>query len=60
MDFVHSQVATLVGLWKNKRQLYFQALTLTLVVMSALMTWKGLIAWTNSESPIVVVLRQVL
>lgn len=59
MDLVQQQFSSLVSLWHNKRTLYYQALTLTIVVMSALMTWKGLIVWTNSESPIVVVLRCV-
>ena len=44
-------------LWKNKRQLTFQALNLAMIVFSALMIWKGLMFVTKSESPVVVVLR---
>ena len=41
----------------NKRQVLGQILNLGLVLSSALMIWKGLTVVTNSESPIVVVLR---
>jgi signal peptidase len=38
-------------------QLAFQVLNLGMIVMSALMLWRGLMVYTGSESPIVVVLR---
>jgi signal peptidase I len=57
MDVVNSQVMELKKLWKNKRQLTFQALNLAMIVFSALMIWKGLMFATKSESPVVVVLR---
>ncbi len=57
MDVVKSQVMELKKLWKNKRQLTFQALNLAMIVFSALMIWKGLMVVTKSESPVVVVLR---
>ena len=50
------QVNALKGLWKNKRQLSFQALNLAMIVFSALMIWKSLMVITKSESPVVVVL----
>lgn len=40
----------------NKRQIYYQVLTVAMVVTSALMIWKGLILFSYSESPLVVVL----
>eukprot|EP00669_Euglena_mutabilis_P007276 TRINITY_DN2615_c0_g1_i2.p1 TRINITY_DN2615_c0_g1~~TRINITY_DN2615_c0_g1_i2.p1 ORF type:complete len:202 (-),score=89.55 TRINITY_DN2615_c0_g1_i2:182-745(-) len=40
----------------NKRQFFTQAVSLGMVICSALMIWKGLMFLTNSESPIVVVL----
>ena len=57
MDIVNSQDMELKKLWKNKRQLTFQALNLAMIVFSALMIWKGLMFATKSESPVVVVLR---
>ncbi len=57
MDMVRSQGQELKKLWKNKRQLSFQVLNLAMIVFSALMIWKGLMVVTNSESPVVVVLR---
>ena len=57
MDIVNNQVMELKKLWKNKRQLTFQALNLAMIVFSALMIWKGLMFVTKSESPVVVVLR---
>jgi len=60
MDIVKSQAMELKKLWKNKRQLTFQALNLAMIVFSALMIWKGLMVVTKSESPVVVVLRCVL
>ncbi|BDA46828.1 Signal peptidase complex catalytic subunit SEC11C [Coccomyxa sp. Obi] len=40
----------------NVRQLLSQALNLGLIVTTALMLWKGLVFFTGSESPVVVVL----
>ncbi|CAL8068495.1 unnamed protein product [Calicophoron daubneyi] len=40
----------------NKRQVYYQILTIAMVVTSALMLWKGFIIISYSESPLVVVL----
>ncbi|KAE8682890.1 Signal peptidase complex catalytic subunit SEC11C [Hibiscus syriacus] len=40
----------------NTRQILSQAISLGMVVSLALMTWKGLICITGSESPVVVVL----
>jgi signal peptidase len=57
MEIVKNQAAELKKLWKNKRQLTFQALNLAMIVFSALMIWKGLMVVTKSESPVVVVLR---
>ena len=57
MNVVNAQVLELKKLWKNKRQLTFQALNLAMIVFSALMIWKGLMFLTKSESPVVVVLR---
>eukprot|EP00889_Picochlorum_renovo_P002828 jgi/Picre1/29858/NNA_005240.t1 len=39
-----------------KRQMVQQAISLAMIITSALMIWKGLIVITKSESPIVVVL----
>lgn len=50
------QVDEVKRLWANKRQLTHQGLNLILVMVSALMIWKGLMAFTKSESPVVVVL----
>lgn len=55
--FVQSQKTELKKLWKNKRNLAFQGLNLAMIVLSALMIWKGLMVATGSESPVVVVLR---
>lgn len=60
MDIVKSQAMELKKLWKNKRQLTFQALNLAMIVFSALMIWKGLMVVTKSESPVVVVLRYIV
>ncbi len=43
-------------LWTNKRETALQVLNLVMVILSALMIWKGLVALTNSDSPVVVVL----
>eukprot|EP00040_Diaphanoeca_grandis_P017788 m.93249 g.93249 ORF g.93249 m.93249 type:complete len:207 (-) comp26617_c2_seq1:294-914(-) len=40
----------------NNRQLAFQVLNFGMIIFSALMIWKGLMCYTGSESPIVVVL----
>ena len=53
---VEGQVDALKDLWRDKRQLAFQALNLALIVFSALMIWKSLMVYTKSESPVVVVL----
>ncbi|GBG32145.1 Signal peptidase complex catalytic subunit sec11 [Hondaea fermentalgiana] len=53
---VEEQVLQLKSLWKNKRALAFQALNLAMIILSALMIWKALMVYTNSESPVVVVL----
>ena len=42
----------------RKRQLAHQVLNLAMIVCSALMIWKGLMVVTESESPVVVVLRR--
>jgi signal peptidase len=55
-DQLYEQVVLLRRLWRNKRFLAFQALNLAMIVLSALMIWKGLMALTMSESPVVVVL----
>eukprot|EP00953_Heterococcus_sp_UTEX-ZZ885_P016320 9178-Heterococcus_DN1.PRE.1 len=56
MEIIDTQVEELKKLWKNKRQLAFQGLNLAMIVLSALMIWKGLMVVTRSESPVVVVL----
>jgi signal peptidase I len=56
MEVFRNQVGEVKKLWKNKRQLSFQALNLAMIVFSALMIWKGLMFVTKSESPVVVVL----
>jgi len=55
-EYVDSQVREMKSLWRNKRQLAFQFFNLAMVVLSALMIWKGLMLTTQSESPVVVVL----
>ncbi|GAB9468548.1 Signal peptidase i [Globisporangium polare] len=56
MEAVKQQVEEVKRLWKNKRQLAHQALNLAVVVLTALMIWKALMMYTQSESPVVVVL----
>jgi len=56
MELIEQQLDELKKLWKNKRALAFQALNLAMIVFSALMIWKSLMVWTQSESPVVVVL----
>ncbi|CAH0473104.1 unnamed protein product [Peronospora belbahrii] len=53
---IQQQINDVKRLWANKRQLANQGLNLAMVVLVALMIWKGLIVYTKSESPIVVVL----
>ena len=53
---IETQVAEIRRIWRNKRRLLHQILNLAMVVLSALMLWKGLMALTESESPVVVVL----
>ncbi|KUF95021.1 Signal peptidase complex catalytic subunit SEC11C [Phytophthora nicotianae] len=53
---LQQQVDEVKRLWANKRQLAHQGLNLAMVVLTALMIWKGLMAYTQSESPVVVVL----
>lgn len=50
----HRQTLTTDHLWP---QLVYQVLNIGMIVSSALMIWNGLKVVTNSESPIVVVLR---
>mmetsp|Transcript_20119 Transcript_20119/g.47451 ORF Transcript_20119/g.47451 Transcript_20119/m.47451 type:complete len:188 (+) Transcript_20119:254-817(+) len=50
------QVDSLAMLWANKRQFAYHTLKLLMIVLAALMIWKGLMVYTNSESPVVVVL----
>ena len=54
---MRQQKQELKKLWRNKRALAFQGLNLAMIVLSALMIWKGLMVVTGSESPVVVVLR---
>lgn len=56
MEYLNDQVKQVKYLWKRKRYLITQALNLSMIVCTALMTWKSLIVLSNSESPIVVVL----
>lgn len=53
----YRQKVELKKLWKRKFQLLFQALSLAMIIFSALMIWKGLMFVTKSEAPVVVVLR---
>lgn len=55
-DFINEQKKQVLHLWKNKRILALQFLNLALVISFALICWKMLMIYTNSESPIVVVL----
>ncbi|CAG8577250.1 10621_t:CDS:2 [Paraglomus occultum] len=48
------EIATLRRM--SKRQVLMQILNFLMIIASALMVWKGLALYTNSESPIVVVL----
>lgn len=56
MELVTQQVEEVKRLWRNKRQLAHQALNLAMVVLTAIMVWKALMVYTQSESPVVVVL----
>ena len=53
---ISEQYKAVQALWKNKRMFAFQALNLAIIFLTALMIWKGLMVYTNSESPVVVVL----
>ncbi|KAF0719675.1 Aste57867_871 [Aphanomyces stellatus] len=55
-SLARQQAEEVQRLWKNKRQLTQQCLTLGMVVISAIMIWKGLVGLTGGKSPIVVVL----
>ena len=54
MDYVRETVQIIRNM--RKRDAITQVLALALVVLSALMMWKGCMLLTGSESPIVVVL----
>merc|ERR1719181_1807488 len=56
IELIEEQYVELKKLWRNPRNLIFQALNLAMIVFSALMIWKGLMFITKSESPVVVVL----
>lgn len=56
MEMLAQQVEEVKRLWRNKRQLAHQALNLAMVVLTAFMVWKALMVYTQSESPVVVVL----
>lgn len=56
-ELAGKQMDELKKLWINRRPVAFQVLKLAMVVLSALMMWKSLMVVTNSESPVVVVLR---
>ena len=55
-QLVKQQIIELKKLWVNKRQLLNQALTLAMVVSSALMMYKVLEIFTSTQMPVVVVL----
>lgn len=54
--FVQDQLDALASLWANKRVFAYHFLKLLMIILSALMIWKGAMVYTNSESPVVVVL----
>jgi len=54
--FISEQVTAVRGLVKSPRLAAFSLANLAMIVFSALMLWKGLIAVTGSDSPVVVVL----
>ncbi|KAL1202526.1 hypothetical protein V5N11_025087 [Cardamine amara subsp. amara] len=56
MDFIGETIDSIKSI--KIRQLLTQAITLGLIVTSALMIWKALICITGSESPVVVVLSE--
>ncbi|KAL0592643.1 hypothetical protein ABG067_000207 [Albugo candida] len=56
IELIVQQVDEIKRLWKHKRQLIHQGLNLALVIISALMIWKGLTYLSKSEAPVVVVL----
>lgn len=55
-DAVCEQVYAVRGLLRNPRLFAFSVVNLAMIVFSALMLWKFLMAMTNSDSPVVVVL----
>lgn len=55
-EMVLEQVQGLKTMMKNPRMAAFSVMNLAMIVFSALMIWKGLMAVTGSDSPVVVVL----
>ena len=55
-DFLEEQTTAIKSLIKNRRLALFSVANLAMICFSALMIWKGLIAVTASDSPVVVVL----
>ena len=56
MEQLLEQRTAIKALLRNKRLALFSLANLAMIVFSALMLWKGLIAVTGSDSPVVVVL----
>jgi signal peptidase len=56
LEQLREQRTAIKGLLRNKRLALFSLANLAMIVFSALMLWKGLIAVTGSDSPVVVVL----
>mmetsp|Transcript_44253 Transcript_44253/g.127958 ORF Transcript_44253/g.127958 Transcript_44253/m.127958 type:complete len:182 (+) Transcript_44253:241-786(+) len=56
MESVQQYIAEFKDLAKKPRNFITQVLNLACIVFSALMLWKGLMLYTRSESPVVVVL----
>ena len=55
-EWIAEQLTSVRSLMRNKRLALFSVANLAMIVFSALMLWKGLIAVTGSDSPVVVVL----
>ena len=55
-EWIAEQLTSVRSLMRNKRLFLFSVANLAMIVFSALMLWKGLIAVTGSDSPVVVVL----
>ena len=55
-DFLEEQTTAIQSLIKNRRLAAFSVANLAMICFSALMIWKGLMAVTASDSPVVVVL----